>query len=66
MDEHFEDGEKVILLETGELETVKRWSRSRNPGGYGIMYTYDLVGHPGTFYFHHELKKQSKEETNHG
>lgn len=57
MSEHFDDGEKVVLVDTGEIAEVKRWSLSKMPGGRNVMYTYTLVGHESTFYFHHELKK---------
>jgi hypothetical protein len=56
MSEHFEDGEKVRLKKTGETVTINEWSLTRM--GRGITrYTYNLIEHPGFFFYHSELEK---------
>ncbi|MEK5469307.1 hypothetical protein MKY64_30345 [Paenibacillus sp. FSL R7-0210] len=62
MSEHFKDGEKVVLIDTGEVAEVKRWSVHRIPESGAVQFTYTLVGHESTFYFHHELKKEDQNE----
>lgn len=54
--EHFEDGEKVLLKETGKTVTVGQWSIARFPGNIH-RYTYSLQEHPGTFFYHRELER---------
>jgi hypothetical protein len=54
--EHFEDREKVTLKETGETVTVNKWSITRLPGNIR-RYTYTIIEHPGTFFYHRELEK---------
>ncbi|MEK4185645.1 hypothetical protein [Paenibacillus sp. FSL L8-0494] len=55
MKEHFDDGEKVRLKETGENVTIHRWSITRGPGKIQ-RYTYTIIEKPGTFYFHSEIE----------
>lgn len=56
MSEHYEDGEKVKLIKTGETVTIDEWSLMRM--GRGIArYVYDLVEYPGTFFYHWELER---------
>lgn len=56
MSEHYEDGEKVTLIKTGETVTIDEWSLLRM--GRGITrYAYNLIEYPGTFFYHRELEK---------
>lgn len=56
MSEHFEDGEKVQLKETGETVTIDQWSIVRVTKQIQ-RYTYSLKEKPGTFFYHRELEK---------
>ncbi|WP_340398096.1 hypothetical protein NST50_15420 [Paenibacillus sp. FSL E2-0202] len=56
MKEHFDDGEKVRLKETGENVTIHRWSISSGPGKIQ-RYTYSIIERPSTFLFHDEIEK---------
>ncbi|WP_339245867.1 hypothetical protein NST58_01675 [Paenibacillus sp. FSL R10-2796] len=56
MKEHFDDGEKVRLKETGVNVTIHRWSISSGPGKIQ-RYTYSIIERPSTFLFHDEIEK---------
>lgn len=51
----FEKDQKVRVKSTDEILTIKRhWKIANNPG-LGIQ--YDVVEHPSTWYFEHELEE---------
>jgi hypothetical protein len=56
MTEHFEDGQKVRIKDTGEQVTIDGWALSKGPWGKQSRYTYTIIENPATFYFHHELE----------
>ncbi|MEK5415232.1 MULTISPECIES: hypothetical protein [Paenibacillus] len=56
MKEHFDDGEKVRLKETGETVTIDQWSIVRVTKQIQ-RYTYSLKEKPGTFFYHREIEK---------
>lgn len=61
MNEHFEDGQKVRIKDTGEEVTVDRWALSKGPWGNLPRYTYTIIENPATFYFQHELESVEEE-----
>jgi hypothetical protein len=51
----FEDGEQVIIKETGETVTIDHWWYASNQRSWTTQ--YNIVEHPSTWYSEHELQK---------
>ncbi|HJV30788.1 MAG TPA: hypothetical protein VJ558_01250 [Bacillales bacterium] len=52
----FQDGEKVILKETGETVTINKSSYVKNMK----RYSYTIKEHPSMFYFEEEIREFSE------
>lgn len=57
----FEDGERVIIKETGEEVTVDHWWFGNTMATRAIA-QYNIVEHPGTWFSEHELEKLDAEK----
>ena len=63
MRDHYDDGQPVRIKWTGEETRINQWSIFRGPGRFS-RYTYTLVGHDGTFFYHGELEPLEPIESN--